>query len=41
LLSLVRNFTAHIYNEKSVLFERYEDCFNHCLKALVYTIRYA
>lgn len=40
LLSLVRNFTAHIYNEKSILFKRYDECFGLCLKALMYTIHY-
>ena len=40
LICLLRNFTAHIYNERSILFRRYEDCFKTCLKALMYTINY-
>jgi len=40
LLCLLRNFTAHIYNEKSVLFDRYEESFKACLAALMYTINY-
>jgi len=40
LLTLLRNFTAHIYNEKSILFKRYDECFKLCLRALTYTISY-
>jgi hypothetical protein len=40
LLCLLRNFTAHIYNEQSVLFDRYEECFKTCLGALMYTVNY-
>jgi hypothetical protein len=40
LLCLLRNFTAHIYNEQSVLFDRYEECFKACFGALMYTINH-
>lgn len=40
LLCLLRNFTAHIYNEQSILFDRYEECFKACLGALMYTVNY-
>jgi hypothetical protein len=40
LLCLLRNFTAHIYNEESILFDRYEECFKACLGALMYTVNY-
>jgi hypothetical protein len=40
LLSVIRNFTAHIYNQKSILFKKYEECFILCLKALIYTLKY-
>lgn len=40
LLCLLRNFTAHIYNEQSILFDMYEECFKACLGALMYTVNY-
>lgn len=40
LLCLLRNFTAHIYNEKSILFGRYDECFQACLGALMYTVNF-
>jgi hypothetical protein len=40
LIYLLRNFTTHFYNEKSILYKRYEECFQHCIKALMYTLHY-
>jgi len=37
LLCLLRNFTAHVFNDRSCIFDNYERVFEMCLAAFLYT----
>jgi hypothetical protein len=40
MLTLLRNFTAHIHNDNSILFRKYAECFNICVRAFLYSVRH-